>query len=218
MAIENTFDAAVLLIAGGALTVSATVVTDLEGELVLKGWLQTAWWAWAACLLLACSGHLLSRHMHAKMLDHAWDGDLASAQALYSSRLGKSISGLNYVTFAAMILGFVGFGLFVFGNLNFGGGQGEQSGQTVNSSRPNDVTPKPAADGAKPPPAGPASPPQADRGGGQPAASAGGAGSAPTSADEAKQRVGEGAPNGQTQEAGKAKSVQASQEKGVKEK
>jgi hypothetical protein len=121
--IENTYDAAILLVVGGAITFSATVVSELASPLQRGEALVTAWLAWSLCLVLACGGHLLSAKHHRRSLKFLGDGDIKKFLAEPVSLFAKSILIINSSTFVTLVVGFVAFGYFTFGNLCFEGEQ-----------------------------------------------------------------------------------------------
>jgi hypothetical protein len=120
--IESRFDNALLLVAGGAFTVSAAVVQNLA-EATAGGALISAWCSWAVCLTLCVGGHLLSTRCHNRQLS------LMAAEKydqVGSRDFGdRCIPWTNYGAFFTLIVGFIAFGVFTFSNINFGGADGQ---------------------------------------------------------------------------------------------
>lgn len=120
-AIETEFDAALLLVAGGAVSVSAAIVTSFETTLSQPGWLLAAWWSWGLCLLFLLSGHQVSTYAHKRTLSLIDAGEY-DLNKLLGGWAAKSIPWINGATFVLLVLGFLTFGQFLYSNLDFGSG------------------------------------------------------------------------------------------------
>lgn len=125
--IENKVDGAVVLLAGGAFTVSLAIVPTLDSPLGLRWALVTAWASWASCLLVDLFGHMTSAAGHRRMLKQLSAGNFDSKE-LEGGWHRKAIPWLNRVVFALLVSGFVAFGAFVLDNLTFG--EANEEGQT----------------------------------------------------------------------------------------
>jgi len=116
---ESQFDTAVLLIAGGAFTVSAAFVPQIHGSLQCESALAVSWVAWALCLLVSISSFLFSAHCSTVIIQRINDGVRDRDKLEYAP--ARWIPRINYTAFALLLIGFIGFGLFTFGNLKFEG-------------------------------------------------------------------------------------------------
>lgn len=127
---ESKFDVAVVLVAGGAFTVSATLVPIPNANgLVAAAWLGASWIAWALCLLTSVGGYLLSAEGCSRRLKLLRAGSFNDLQK--NTWIEKAIRPLNWFSFGALFLGFVAFGVFTLSNLHHGGtnGEGKKEGQ-----------------------------------------------------------------------------------------
>lgn len=121
--IESKFDGAVLLVSGGAFTVSAAFVPRLQDALALPVALAMAWTAWALCLLACIGGHLLSANCHKRKL--AAISEKKYSAVWQETFWDRTIHPINLATYGLLFVGFVAFGIFTFANLNFGVTDGE---------------------------------------------------------------------------------------------
>jgi len=114
---ETERDRTVVLITGGALTVSFAFITSFVEHhgLARLNWLIAAWISWVAALILAIIAYLLSvsgyKFRIAALSEGRWDD---AHKLPYASKL---VEPANYLVTIAMILGFVCFGYFSIGNL-----------------------------------------------------------------------------------------------------
>src|SRR5262249_13434845 len=123
---ETKFDNAVLLVAGGALTVSAAFLPGSPTPFHAKTALVLAWGAWTACLATGIGGHLVGARATKRVLGllekREYDpGVLAAGWA------ARFVEPLNYATYALLVAGFVAFGVFTFANVDFGGQRGQEA-------------------------------------------------------------------------------------------
>jgi hypothetical protein len=153
---ETKFDNAVLLVGGGAFTVSAAIVAALKQPLESSAVLAVAWTAWALCLLLIIVSYLFSVKATCIILDLIDDG-IYDAEKLSGGWRAKIIPGMNRASFLCLFVGFAGFGFFLFTNVTGGthehtaqegkaiseeAGQQEEGGaKTGNAYRPTSVQP-----------------------------------------------------------------------------
>lgn len=114
---ETHRDKTLVLVSGGALTVSfAFVSTLVEHETVSEIlWLVAAWGAWSAVLLLTIVGYGLSIRNYNIVIQALSRGDWAAARQV--PKLTKVIEPLNNLVSALAVLGFLCFGYFAIVNL-----------------------------------------------------------------------------------------------------
>lgn len=113
---ETKFDNAVLLVAGGAFTVSAAIVATLKPPLESTALLAISWTAWALCLLTLVLGYLFSVKATCIVLDQIDDG-VYDGDRLTGGWRAKLIPVMNKLSFWCLIVGFAGFGGFLFDNV-----------------------------------------------------------------------------------------------------
>jgi hypothetical protein len=116
---ETKFDNAVLLVGGGAFTVSAAIVAALKQPLESSAVLALAWTAWALCLLLIVVSYLFSVKATCIVLDLIDEG-VYDADKLTAGWRAKIIPATNRVSFLCLVVGFAGFGFFLFDNVTGG--------------------------------------------------------------------------------------------------
>jgi hypothetical protein len=114
---ETQRDKTLVLVAGGALTVSfAFIPTFVEHHaLTLLWWLFAAWICWTASLAMTVVGYSLSianyKHVITALSERNW-------KAVHDQTLiGKLIEPINIATSVAAVTGFVLFGYFAINNL-----------------------------------------------------------------------------------------------------
>jgi hypothetical protein len=115
---ESKFDNAVLLMAGGAFTLSAAFVPQIDGQLRQLAALACAWWSWGLCIAVTVGGYLLSAYAHGRAMRL-----LQNKQYDLNVLLGgpaKWISWTNFAAYVLLVVGFVQFGRFTFNNLESG--------------------------------------------------------------------------------------------------
>lgn len=136
LAIETQFDAALLLVAGGAFTVSAAIVSSFDSPLDSPSWLAWSWVFWSVCLIFSLSGHLVTAHAHKRVLQLIDQGEY-DLEILLGGWAAKSIPWINGVTFALLVVGFMAFGKFTYDNLDFGR---EHDKEEVSEESPQEET------------------------------------------------------------------------------
>lgn len=131
-AIETEFDSALLLVAGGAISVSAAIVSSFDTKLSEPVWLLAAWWSWGLCLLFLLSGHQVSAYAHKRTL-RLIDAGEYDLKVLLAGWAAKAIPWINGITFALLVFGFIAFGKFLYSNLDFrSGNEAQENSQTQN--------------------------------------------------------------------------------------
>jgi hypothetical protein len=115
--IETERDRALLLITGGALTVSFAYVPTLvdKGYVVALWALIAAWLVWVVTLVWGLLGHTVSVRVYTEQINK-----LAGAQWLGAQKepwLAKHIELLNKLGISLLVLGFMFFGYFAISNL-----------------------------------------------------------------------------------------------------
>jgi hypothetical protein len=147
--IENKYDAAVLLIAGGAFTLSASIVANFDPPLQSPLSLKGAWIAWGACLVFAAAGHLISASAHRRVIKLLATKNY-DINALEGGLLAKVIHPLNVAAFVLLVAGFIAFGKFAFVNLDFGAIHDRQDREAGCPAPATSAGPSPAKQGADP--------------------------------------------------------------------
>jgi hypothetical protein len=122
---QTKFDNAVLLVAGGAFTISAAFISSLGTPLVAGITLAVAWVSWALCLVVGVGGHLVGAYATTRVLK-LLDAQVYDVEVLRSGAAAKLTDSLNVATFILLISGFAAFGCFTFANLDFGGSRGDE--------------------------------------------------------------------------------------------
>jgi hypothetical protein len=114
---ETERDRSLVLVSGGALTVSfAFISTFLEHHaLTLLWWLIGGWIAWTASLATAIIAYSLSIAAFGVTIEALSKGEWAKVRN--QPPAARWIEPINRVTGALVIAGFVSFGYFAIGNL-----------------------------------------------------------------------------------------------------
>jgi hypothetical protein len=130
---ESKFDNAVLLVGGGAFTISAAFISDLDPPLSVGMALAISWLSWGLCLVIGVGGHLVGAHATKRVLA-LLDAEEYDVKVLTSGHAAKFIRPLNIATFVLLIVGFIAFGWFTFINLDFGGRHGDEDARQVSKA------------------------------------------------------------------------------------
>jgi hypothetical protein len=114
---EKSRDQAVLLIVGGALTLSFQLVASLleRRPLIAIGWLTAAWIVWSLALMGTLINYSLSISSHEHILNKLSAGTYDRASLVPKSV--KWIPVLNQLVTAGTVAGFFLFGIFALRNL-----------------------------------------------------------------------------------------------------
>jgi hypothetical protein len=114
---ETQRDKTLVLIAGGALTVSFAFISTFVDHHMLTQlwWLIAAWIAWGASLIFTLFGYSLSIANYKRVIDALGKGNWEAVHG--PSLVGKLIEPLNIATSVTAVAGFVLFGCFVINNL-----------------------------------------------------------------------------------------------------
>jgi hypothetical protein len=101
--------------AGGAFTVSAAFVPQVDGPVRQLAALAWAWWSWGLCIAVTIGGYLLSAYAHGRAMRLLQNNEYDVKVLLGGP--AKWIPWTNYLAYALLVLGFVQFGRFTFNNL-----------------------------------------------------------------------------------------------------
>jgi hypothetical protein len=114
---ETSRDKALVLIVGGALTVSFAFITSLVDHHtpIRIGWLEWAWVAWVASLVIHLVGYSVSVHAASHVLNALSEGKWDEVES--RMRRGRWIEPFNIAVMALSIAGFILFGYFALGNV-----------------------------------------------------------------------------------------------------
>jgi hypothetical protein len=114
---ETERDRTIVLITGGALTVSFAFITSFVEHHGLSrlDWLIVAWSSWAAALVLAIVAYALSIYGYKSRIAALSEGRWGDTHK--TPRVSKLVEPANYSMMIAMIVGFICFGYFSIGNL-----------------------------------------------------------------------------------------------------
>jgi hypothetical protein len=113
--VETNRDKALVLIVGGSLTISFAFVRSLvEHAPIRVGWLEAAWIAWLAALILHLIGFSVSVHAASHVLNALSEGKWD--EVLPRMRRGRWIEPFNVAVMVLSIAGFICFGYFALGN------------------------------------------------------------------------------------------------------
>lgn len=114
---ESKRDQALLLIVGGAFTISFPFVSSLRehGELVCVGYLKFAWFAWAVALVAALVSYECSIRGHEHVMNRlsAQQYDPAGFESVWS----RALAIVNPLAMAATVVGFLAFAGFALPNV-----------------------------------------------------------------------------------------------------
>lgn len=144
--IETQRDKTLVLITGGALTVSFAFVSTLidKGPVLALSMLIGAWFLWVVMLVVTVTNYTLSVHMYSAVLAALSDGDYPRVSRGHWAQ--KWVEPLNIAGIVLMVLGFCAFGRFAIVNLERGtyvAKVQEATGQETRAGRP--IPPLPAA-------------------------------------------------------------------------
>lgn len=114
---ETERDKALVIISGGALTVSFAFITSLleHGTLVRLSWLVASWCMWVGVLILTLVAYTVSIRSYNTVIDALSVGDWAKAQK--RPLLAHVVEPLNITMAALTVGGFIAFGYFAVGVL-----------------------------------------------------------------------------------------------------
>lgn len=114
---ETNRDKTLVLISGGALTVSFAFVTTLVGHppILRIWWLVGSWAAWVGALMVTIASYSISIYAFHRRTRALAAGDYERAREDHWS--GKCIEPVNILTSVLTVIGFVVFGVFVIGNV-----------------------------------------------------------------------------------------------------
>lgn len=109
---ETQRDKTLVLVSGGALTVSFAFISSLmeHSRVFPLLWLVLAWASWVGVLTVALTGYTLSIAAYERVIQGLSRGNWEVAHE--RSRLAQCIEPLNIVACALVILGFISFGWF----------------------------------------------------------------------------------------------------------
>lgn len=130
------------MVAGGAFTVSALIVSTLGIKFESPTALLFAWGAWGLCLLLCAGGHLVSAKAHQHVTQQMGRGQY-DVDVLLGSRAAKAVRLLNIATYLFLVTGFIAFGSFTYDNLDF------EREQVSESQKLDDEAKSPPAQGRR---------------------------------------------------------------------
>jgi len=147
--IETQRDKTLVLITGGALTVSFAFVPALldKGLVLALSMLIVAWCLWVGTLVLTLTNYTLSVHMYSAVLEALSTDDYDRVSRGHWAQ--KWVEKLNVASIVLMVLGFCAFGRFAIVNLERGA-YVEAKGQEVSKlqegvSNQRQLTPRAAA-------------------------------------------------------------------------
>jgi hypothetical protein len=114
---ETKRDQAVLLVVGGALTLSFQLVASLleHGSLVYVPWLAAAWIVWTLALIGALVSYALSISAHQHILLQLGKGNYDPST--FTSDAGNWVPRANNLVMIGAVVGFFLFGIFALRNL-----------------------------------------------------------------------------------------------------
>lgn len=118
--IETQRDKTLVLITGGALTVSFAFVPALldKGLVLALSMLIVAWCLWVGTLVLTLMNYTLSVHMYSAVLEALSTDDYDRVSRGHWAQ--KWVEKLNVASIVLMVLGFCAFGRFAIVNLERG--------------------------------------------------------------------------------------------------
>lgn len=146
---ETQRDKTLVLISGGALTVSFAFISTLveHGKIIRLWWLIAAWIAWVAVLVLTVVGYTLSIGNYRYVVNALSRGDWANARR--TPKLSNYIEPLNVTVSILAVCGFILFGYFAIGTLQrISNDQSQTTGSSVHESpKEGEAKGKPTAAG-----------------------------------------------------------------------
>jgi len=109
---ETQRDKTLVLLAGGALTVSFAFISSLveHSRLFPVRWLISAWTAWVLALVTTLAAYTLSIRVYNQVIGFLSRGQWSAARK--TPKLAKYIEPLNIAACALVVWGFIGFGWF----------------------------------------------------------------------------------------------------------
>lgn len=133
---ETHRDKTLVLISGGALTASfAFIATFVEHHQIVRFlWLELAWSAWTAVLILTVIGYTLSLWVYNKVIAAVSSADWGAVRN--PAKASRLIEPLNIIVAVLAICGFASFGYFAIGNLaRFSNEQGQAHAPPTNCGK-----------------------------------------------------------------------------------
>ena len=118
---SENYDKALLTLAGGALAISMTFITDIAKTPVSKGYLITAWLFFGMSIVFHLVNHRLCIQAHDKTIEEL-DKELEAnftGEKYTGKRNGWAVvtEVFNYINLSLFLIGIVFLGVFVFLNM-----------------------------------------------------------------------------------------------------